>query len=136
MTCEDLSLETELELDDLRAVVFTKNLAASEADRVALSDAMTRATRHCSAKSVEAAELDDLAAIAKAHGCTQIVTGFATVGPTHDALEQLRPALADQGIALTEHLRRWDRLAWPHCAKGFFQLKSRIPALLKDQAIR
>lgn len=135
LTCEDLSLETELELDDLRAVAIAKDLAASEADRTALSDAMARAIRHWSATPLEVGSLAELPALAKANGCTQIVTGFATVGPTRDALEQFQPALAGHGINLTEHQRRWDRLAWPYCGKGFFQLKSRIPALLRDQAI-
>lgn len=116
-------------------MVIAKDLAASEADRVALSDAMTRAKRHWSATPFKVDSLAELPALAKANGCTQIVTGFATVGPTHDALEQLRPALAEQDILLAEHQRRWDRLAWPHCGKGFFQLKSRIPSLLRDQAI-
>ncbi len=135
LTPEDLSLETELELGDVRGVVIVAELAASEADRTALSDAMTRASQHWSASAIEAAALTDLTALAKANGCTQIVTGFATVGPTRDALARLDPALAYQGIALAEHQRRWDRLAWPYCGKGFFQLKSRIPALLQDQAI-
>lgn len=135
LTCEDLSLETELELDDLRAVVIAKELDRSEADRVATADAMTRATRHWSIRPLEVDTLAELPAIATAHGCSQIVTGFISVGPTRDALERLEPALAGQGISLAEHQRRWDRLAWPHCGKGFFQLRSRIPALLRDQAI-
>ena len=77
----------------------------------------------------------DLAAVAQANGCTQIVTGFAAVGPTTDALAQHGPRLARQGIALAEYQRRWDRLVWPHCGKGFFPLRSRIPDLLREQGI-
>lgn len=34
------------------------------------------------------------------------------------------------GISLAEHLRDWDRRAWPHCRKGFFHLREKIPNLL------
>ena len=135
LTSEDLSLETELKLDDLRGIVISADLIHSKADRIAMTDARERAARHWAAPSFAVTRLEDLAAIASNNGCTQIVTGFAPVGPIADALEPLRPLLADRGIAFTEHQRRWDWLAWPFCGKGFFQLKSRIPSLLRDQGI-
>jgi len=76
-----------------------------------------------------------MASTATERGCTQIVTGFTPKGPTAEGLAEIQRVLADHGIAFTEHQRRWDRLAWPFCAKGFFQLKSRIPGLLQDQVI-
>lgn len=135
LTSEDLSLETELGLQDVRGIITAKGLAASQADRTALTDAASRASRNWHGAPCEAADLADLATIARSRGCSQIVTGFAATGPVADALQNLQPLLADQGIAFTEHQRRWDRLAWPFCAKGFFQLKSRIPSLLRDQGI-
>lgn len=135
LTSEDLSLETDLELDDLRGIVIAAGLIQSKADRIALSDARDRAARHWTAPCFEVTSLEDFAAIARDNGCAQIVTAFAPVGPVADALEALRPLLVDHGIALTEHQRRWDRLAWPFCGKGFFQLKSRIPSLLREQGI-
>lgn len=135
LTCEDLSLETVAQLDDVRGIVIARDLAASKADQSALADAMDRSLQHWQCRPHEAAKLADLVTIARETGCTQIVTGFAAAGPTADALKHLQPLLNDRGIALAEQQRDWDRLAWPFCAKGFFQLRSRIPLLLRDQAI-
>lgn len=135
LTCEDLSLETELSLDDVRGIVMVRDPAASDADLAALSDAADRATRHWVEAPCMAGNPADVAHFAKDRGCTQIVTGFAPVGPVANALVDMKLTLADQDIALTEHQRQWDRLAWPFCAKGFFHLKSRIPSLLRDQGI-
>jgi deoxyribodipyrimidine photo-lyase len=135
LTCEDLSLETELDLEAVRGIIVLHDPAASEADRTALADAASRAARHWRGGAFEEAAPADLADIAVGRGCTQIVTGFAATGPVADVLDTVRPGLAGRGIALAEHQRRWDRLAWPFCARGFFQLKSRIPALLLDQGI-
>lgn len=133
ITPEDCSLETVLPVMDIRAVATLSNPARSAADEIALSDALTRAAAHWHCPA--AADVANLPALAHGLGCTQIVTGFAPTGPVATALAQLAPALAAQGITLAEHQREWDRLAWPHCTKGFFQLKSRIPALLREQAI-
>lgn len=135
LTCEDLSLETVLDLDDVRGIVIARDLPASNADQIALADAMERSVQHWQARRFEAGKLADLVTLARENGCTQIVTGFAPVGPTADALENLRLLLTSHGIALAEQQRRWDQLAWPYCGKGFFQLRSRIPVLLREQAI-
>lgn len=133
ITPEDCSLETVLPATDIRAVVTLPDAARSAADGIALSDALARAAAHWQCPAPENA--DDLSALARGLGCTQMVTGFAPTGPVATALAQMAPALAAQGVTLAEYQRDWDRLAWPHCTKGFFQLKSRIPALLREQAI-
>ena len=133
ITPEDCSLETVLPALDIRAVATIRNLARNTADRITQADALTRAAAHWHCPAIECS--DDLAALAQAYGCTQIVTGFAPTGPVASALAEIAPALAAQGITLAEHQRDWDRLAWPHCTKGFFQLKTRIPELLREQGI-
>lgn len=135
LTCEDLSLETELDLEDVRAIIVLCDLAASPADRTALADAAARASGHWHGTDAAAANLAGLAAFARERGCTQIVTGYAATGPVADALGVARLTLGDQGVSFTEHQRQWDRLAWPFCAKGFFQLKSRIPSLLREHGV-
>lgn len=135
LTCEDLSLETVLDLDAVRGIVIARDLTASEADQIALADAMERSAQRWQTCQFEIEKLADLITLAREIGCTQIVTGFAPVGPTADALENLCLLLTGHGIALAEQKRRWDRIAWPYCGKGFFQLRSRIPALLREQAI-
>ena len=45
-------------------------------------------------------------------------------------MPQLVSRLAARGIRLTEFMRDYDRLVWPHAQKGFFQLISCIPDFL------
>ena len=128
-------LETELNLAEVCGIAVVSDLNRSKADQTALADAANRATLHWQVPVFEASTVADLAAIADDQRCAQIVTGFAPTGPIADALDKARPLLADRKIALAEHQRRWDQLAWSFCAKGFFQLKSRIPSLLQEQGI-
>ena len=58
-------------------------------------------------------------------GAGAVVTPFAPVGPAADALDAL--ALP---VPLRRILRPEDEAAWPHCTKGFFALRKRIPQLL------
>ena len=127
LTPEDCSLETVLPDLDVRAVVVADDLAASEWDRTALDDAALRAAAHWQCPVGVANPV----AFAALHGCTQVVTGFAPVGPVAAALDALQSRLAANGMVLAEHQRTWDRLCWPHCGKGFFNLKSEIPRLLE-----
>lgn len=76
--------------------------------------------------------LDRITDWAKAGGLRQVVTAYAPVGPAAEALQALSEALAAEGIALVPALRDWDRLAWPHATRGFFQFRAKIPAILRD----
>lgn len=127
ITPEDCSLEAVLPALDVRAIAVANDLACNAWDRTALHDAATRAAMHWQCPTGSG----DIASIAAQHGCTQVVTGFAPVGPVAPALEALRKQLSAQGTVLAEHQREWDRLCWPHCGKGFFNLKSEIPHLLE-----
>ncbi|MFX8000770.1 hypothetical protein ABTK84_20010, partial [Acinetobacter baumannii] len=69
-------------------------------------------------------------AVAQSNGCGQVVTAFAPIWPTADQLAEIRAGLDQAGLLLAEHLRDWDRRAWPHCRRGFFALKETIPDLL------
>ena len=133
ITPEDCSLEMVLPVLDVRAVATARDAVPSITDRIALTDALARAAAYWRCPSVDYA--DNLAGLARAYGCTQVVTGYAPAGQVAVTMSNLAPALAAQGIALAEHQREWDRLAWPHCTKGFFQLKSRIADLLRQHGI-
>lgn len=128
ITPEDCSLETVLPPLDVRAVAVADGMARNGWDRTALGDAAARASGHWQCP----AAAGDILALALRHDCKQIVTGFAPTGPVATALATLRGALGERGITLVEYQRQWDRLCWPHCGKGFFNLKSQIPALLRD----
>jgi deoxyribodipyrimidine photo-lyase len=75
---------------------------------------------------------DDLVSWAKENGITQIVTAYAPVGPTADALAQMNPALKSAGITLSLQIRSTDTAAWPYATKGFFKFKDAIPRLLPN----
>lgn len=128
ITPEDCSLETVLPDLDVRYVIVAKDLARNAWDHAALDDASRRAAVHWQC----AASMDDLASLVEQHRCKQVVTGFAPVGPVATALDTLRCGLSARGIALAEHQREWDRLCWPHCGKGFFNLKSEVSHILGD----
>ncbi|MBB3997275.1 FAD-binding domain-containing protein [Aureimonas pseudogalii] len=59
-------------------------------------------------------------------GDLPVVTPWAPLGPSAAAL----PA----GVLRIR--RRWDEAAWPHCGRGFFRLRSAIPAVLEACAAR
>ncbi|MDH4439716.1 MAG: FAD-binding domain-containing protein [Rhizobium sp.] len=130
LTVEDLSLDTLPLADTLLVTALAFLPGESETDRIALSDGLERAgQRWPDAAALGALTADDLSA-ARALGCQQIVTGFVPVGPIADRLASLRAAAAADGLRLAEHRRGWDARAWPHCRKGFFALKEKIPMLL------
>lgn len=60
-----------------------------------------------------------------------VVVPYAPVGPVQERLDALRPALAQEGIALVTVRRRWDGTAWPSASRGFFAFKKRIPTLVR-----
>ncbi len=76
--------------------------------------------------------LDGAVEWARATEAKQVVTPFATVGPSRDALDALERRLAGEGIALVRVQRDIDRLAWPFAKAGFFGLKKKIPRLLGE----
>ena len=84
-----------------------------QADEEAMADALARASAHfaCPAGPAEPGWAAGL----------PIVTAWAPVGPSAAALppEALRVR------------RRWDDAAWPRATRGYFQMRSAIPAILQ-----
>lgn len=66
---------------------------------------------------------------------TTIATPYAPVGPVADAITILQQELEQHGISLLRLRRRYDTLVWPHCSKGFFALKEKIPSLVAKLGI-
>lgn len=131
LTPEDLSME---EIPDIRALhvrAIAVLTGGSRFDAVPLADGLARAARAWpGAALLGAVDPEALADAAAEAGCRQITTGFLPVGPVAD---RLMPMLAatPRGVAFTEHRRGWDARTWPHCRKGFFALKERIPEILR-----
>lgn len=125
-----VSLETLAGINALDIQEIAVMPGETDADRLSLGDALVRARlRWPNAAVIDWVDITSWSDV-KASGRVQIVTGFAAVGPTADRLEKLKTESAAQGIALAEHLRDWDRRTWPHCRKGFFHLREKIPSLL------
>ena len=59
-------------------------------------------------------------------GLRQIVTAYTPVGPTAEALGDLRTALAEHDIAVRPVMRDFDQSAWQHATRGFFQFREKI----------
>ena len=100
----------------------------------ALADAAGR-TRDASGRSAQVladADPGSVVTWARSEGLDTVVVPYAPVGPVHERLEALRPALASEGIALVTVRRRWDGVAWPHASRGFFPFREKIPGLVRE----
>ena len=64
-----------------------------------------------------------------------VVVPYASVGPVQERMLALDAALASEAVAFLTVRRRWDSLAWPHAARGFFPFRARIPGLLHQQGL-
>lgn len=104
---------------------------------LASTDAAARVGAHfqCRVELTEQLDAQRLICAAQAAGVRQILTAYAPVGPVADALAQLKPQLASEGIRLSFVRRAWDERFWPHATKGFFPFKERIPALLQNMGL-
>jgi deoxyribodipyrimidine photo-lyase len=103
----------------------------------ALEDALARAGARLPGAEVseQAASVDEVTAWARQHELEQVWFAYAPVGYVRSRLESLEQALAEAGTTLVPFVREYDRLVWPHCSKGFFQLRKLIPELLDALAV-
>lgn len=130
LTVEDLSLETLPQINTLQIDALAFLEGDSEADAIALADGLARARQRWPDAQVFDAFSTAEGIYAKAAGYRQLVTGFTPVGPVADRLAALRTTAGREGLPIAEYRRAWDVRAWPHCRKGFFALKEKIPILL------
>jgi deoxyribodipyrimidine photo-lyase len=123
------------------AVPGRSSLPASEAvlrfTEAAIADGLSRASAHFNASAEHRTDLSGptLITLARRHGVTQILTAYAPIGPVKDAFTILVPLLAREGIALVEIHRPEDLAIWQHANKGFFKVKERIPAILRELGV-
>lgn len=132
VTTEDLSMEHIDAMRSLPVKAIALIKGRNEWDEIALDDALSRlAEIWPEATALGTVDPARLADTTMAAGCTQIATGFLPVGPVASSIAPCRADFAKSGVAFSEGLREWDRNGWPHCRKGFFALKEKIPALLR-----
>jgi deoxyribodipyrimidine photo-lyase len=80
--------------------------------------------------SLQSASAYEVVAWAQQNRLDQVWVAYAPVGYVRSRLEALEVSLGEVGVSLVPFVREYDRLVWPHCSKGFFQLRKRIPELL------
>ncbi|MEO1612097.1 MAG: DNA photolyase, partial [Pseudomonadota bacterium] len=73
---------------------------------------------------------ESIFAAAEAAGVREVATLWTPVGWTADRLVSTERVLRENGATLRRVLRPYDRAAWPHAHKGFFNLKKQIPKLI------
>ena len=99
----------------------------------AIADTASRLHRAQPNGAVEVLDAPDAHAVtrmAQRIGVDTVVVAEAPVGPMADALDALRGALAEDGIALVRVRRDWDARFWPHATRGFFPFRERIDGVL------
>ncbi|WP_245591539.1 FAD-binding domain-containing protein [Brevundimonas bacteroides] len=140
ITAEDLSPESLIGPWEMAGVVLASEpgtATSGEVARVFLGGAMDDAAARAEARyrqpvqRLPGLEPEALIAAAQAAGVTAIVTSYAPVGPTAEALARARPVLAAQGMELVQVRRDWDEAMWPLATKGFFPFKEKAPTVLR-----
>ena len=144
VTHDDFSPETMFDAGhDIRSVIVVGDAGLLWGDgarrfvQAAAADTAARAEAYfgCPADLVQSLSVTSLIAAARAAGVRSVLTPAAPVGPVADALAQMVPALAREGVALVQVRRAWDSAFWPHARKGFFAFKEQIPSLLRERGL-
>ena len=88
-----------------------------QADRDAMADALVRSGEHfgCRAAVTAPGWEDGL----------PVVTAWAPVGPSADALPP----------GCLRVRRDWDELTWPHATRGYFQVKTAVPEIMRTMSL-
>ncbi|NNU17367.1 hypothetical protein HK107_13630 [Parvularcula sp. ZS-1/3] len=97
----------------------------------AVEDALNRADDAMDADAVKLPSPEAILQHAKDIGAEQVVMPYIPQGPVRDRINQAASSWESEGVKRAEILRPEDSAAWPHCAKGFFKLKEKIPSLIK-----
>ncbi|MDG2242786.1 MAG: FAD-binding domain-containing protein [Rhodospirillaceae bacterium] len=130
VTEEDCQIETKLPNTPVARLGL---LATKELSPLALGDMVKAFARAgveeaCGTASSDANWTDQIITAAEAAGAETVVTAYAPVGPVARKLATLGPT----GLKIRRIRRGYDNLLWPHCTKGFFGLKKKIPKILSE----
>ncbi|MEL6680227.1 MAG: FAD-binding domain-containing protein [Pseudomonadota bacterium] len=108
--------------------------AVESFDRDALADAARRAEIAFDAGSerIEDPRPQALIEAAQRVGATQIATPFLPTGPVKDWFDRNAQSFTAAGLPVTEVMRDWDRVIWPHATAGFFKVKKQIPKIVAE----
>ncbi len=104
----------------------------------AVTDALARVGQRLEIETTQPSSADwgqTLVRWARRHRLGAVLTAYAPVGPVAEHLRAARRELKNVGIGLIEVERPYDAVAWPHASKGFFGLRTKIPAILSELSI-
>ena len=100
----------------------------------ALDDALARAAAHfdAPAERLSALDGDAIAEWAERIGADVVITAAAPLGPVEELLRDATDWLVMRGLRLVQLRREWDGVLWPRSTRGYFDLRSHIPAVIKE----
>ena len=98
----------------------------------AVEDALNTADDGLPVDAVKLASPSSLDDLAEETGAEQVIYPYAPVGPVRDRLDAAAAGWRQAGLEVSQILRPYDNAVWPHCTKGFFHVKNKIPELIKD----
>ena len=146
---DDCCVESFDQIQSISGMVVVRTTSARSANSIselsqtfthaALQDASDRAATKWQLSADKILIVDDAAQLFdrfQSHPvCKEqpLIHAWLPVGPSRDALAPELQQLSAAQIHVQPILRDWDRAAWPHATRGFFQFKTKIPSLLKDQ---
>ncbi|MBX9684909.1 MAG: deoxyribodipyrimidine photolyase [Hyphomicrobium sp.] len=115
---------------------YAANVATFRA--AARLDCGQRTARHfgCSVEMVDASAADAVDRVTKLARGHPVVVAEIPVGPTRTAVQPLLDALVIGGGTVHQVRRDWDHAFWPHATKGFFQIKDKIPSVLRELGLQ
>ncbi|MEN0000184.1 MAG: FAD-binding domain-containing protein [Pseudomonadota bacterium] len=99
----------------------------------ALANARARSATYfeCDVQEFDGADaIDAIVQSAAAAGAQTLIAPYTPVGHARPHMMALASKLRAEDIDFVEVRRDWDSRAWPHCTKGFFPFKEKIPNLL------
>jgi hypothetical protein len=114
---------------DPAVVAFTDTLAREATARIAMQ------TGACDGGLIEAFDAAAVILAARTAGVTQVIAARAPVGPNRDALNEIRANLVRENMGYAEITRRYDAVAWPSATRSFYNLRARIPAIVRELGI-
>jgi deoxyribodipyrimidine photo-lyase len=120
-------------MPDLRSP-YGAGQAASAFTHAALEDSLKEAAELTGrpAVTLDAASLaTDMIGWAKSERISTIALAAPSVGWVAKRLEAIEAELAASGLQLIRIRTKWDAAFFPHAKRGFFQLKERIPSVLR-----
>ncbi|MEM9314371.1 MAG: FAD-binding domain-containing protein [Pseudomonadota bacterium] len=95
-----------------------------------VASALEDTAQRCSATLLPGNGAETVQFWAQQQGYRRVLTPYAPIGPVQTRLLEVQGALAEVDIELIAVRRHYDAACWPHCKRGFFALKKKIPKLM------